>query len=115
MGEVDFLLFLVPFVHREIDNPAEFEAVLGDEAELFANLDACTACEFDEILRLAGDEEAGVAHGKLHLIGDLLGALRPDVLRQGTGATLLALAPEDVTEAGLALACLLYTSPSPRD
>src|SRR5450830_1702940 len=31
-------------------------------------------------------------------------ALRPDVLRQGTGAALLALAPEDITEARLALA-----------
>src|ERR1019366_14935 len=90
--------------HREIDNPAEVEAVLGDQAEFFADLDARAACEFDEILRLAGDEEAGVTDGELHLIGDLLGALRPDVLRQGAGAAFFAFAPEDVAQARLTLA-----------
>ena len=59
--EVDFLLLLVPFVHREIDDPAELEAVLGDQAELLADLGARRAGELDEILRLAGDKEAGVA------------------------------------------------------
>ena len=104
MREVDFLLLLVPFVHREIDDPAELEAVLGDQAEFLADLGARGAGEFDEILRLAGDEEAGVADAELELIGDLLGALRPDVLGERAGAALLAFAPEDVAEAGLALA-----------
>ena len=103
--EVDLLFFLVPFVHREIDDPAEFEAVLGDQAELLADLGARGAGELDEILRLAGDEEAGVADAEASsLVGDLLGALGPDVLGERAGAALLAFAPEDVAEAGLALA-----------
>ena len=32
VGEVDLLVFLVPFVHREVDDPAEFEAVFVDQA-----------------------------------------------------------------------------------
>ena len=63
--EVDLLLFLVPFVHREVDDPAEVEAVLGDQAELLADLGARGAGELDEVLRLAGDEEAGVADAEL--------------------------------------------------
>ena len=102
--EVDLLLLLVPFVHREIDDPAELEAVLGDQAELFADLGARGTGELDEVLRLAGDEEAGVADAEPQLIGDLLGALRPDVLGERTGAALLAFAPEDVAEARLAFA-----------
>ena len=40
VGEVDLLLLLVPLVHREIDDPAEGEAVLVDEVELAADLAA---------------------------------------------------------------------------
>ena len=83
VGEVDLLLFLVPLVHREIDDPAELEAVLGDQPKLFADLRARRAGEFDEILRLAGDEEHGVADAELELIGDLLRAFRPDFLASG--------------------------------
>ena len=57
-----------------------------------------------EILRLAGDEETGVADLEAELIGDLLGALRPDVLGERARAALLAFAPEDVAEARLAFA-----------
>ena len=59
---------------------------------------------FTNSLRLAGDEEHRVADAEPELIGDLLGALRADVLGERAGAALLALAPEDVAEPRLALA-----------
>src|ERR1700732_2709495 len=37
MRKVDFLLVLVPFVHRKIDDPTEFENILFREAELTAD------------------------------------------------------------------------------
>ena len=45
VGEVDLLLLLVPFVHREVDDPAEFELVLVGEVQLTA----------DTVTRLAGE------------------------------------------------------------
>src|SRR5262249_45975047 len=100
-GEVDLLLFLVPFVHREVDDPAELEAVLVDESEIGTNLGARRPRELDEILGLAGDEEHGVADAKAELLAHRLRALRPEVAR---GPALLAVAPEDVAEARLTLA-----------
>ena len=52
----------------------------------------------------AGDEEHGIADAKAELIGDLLGTLGADVLGERPGAAFFAFAPEDVAEAGLALA-----------
>ena len=36
MREVDLLLLLAPFVHGKVDDPAQLEAILGDEIELGA-------------------------------------------------------------------------------
>ena len=104
VGEVDLLLLLVPLVHREVDDPAELEAVLGDEVELFADLGARRPGELHELIRPAGDEERRIADADAELLCDLLGALRPDVARQRTRAALFAFAPEDIAEAGLPLA-----------
>ena len=82
MREVDLLLFLVPFEHREIDDPAELEAVLVDQVEIFADLGARRPGELHEIRRLAGDEEHGVAGLQPKLRANLLGALRSDVVRE---------------------------------
>src|SRR6188508_3314659 len=101
MGEIDLLLFLVPFIHRKIDNPTELEAALVDESQLLADLGPRRPRKFHEVLWLAGDEETGVADAELHLIGDLLGALRTDIFGQRARTALLAFAPEDVTETGL--------------
>src|SRR5215813_13388157 len=38
VGEVYSLLLLVPFIHGEIDDPAEFEAVLLNELQVFSHL-----------------------------------------------------------------------------
>ena len=59
--EVDLLVLLVPFVHRKIDDPAQLEAVLRDQAEFFADLGSRGAGEFHEALRLAGNEKHRVA------------------------------------------------------
>ncbi len=61
MGEVDLLLLLVPFVHREIDDPAERELIAVDQAEVRADLGARQAGECDNVLRLAGNEKHRIA------------------------------------------------------
>ena len=104
VGEVDLLLLLVPLVHREVDDPAELEAVLVDEVEFLADLGARGTGELHELVRPAGDEERRVADAEAELVRDLLGALRPDVARERTSAALFAFTPEDVAEARLALA-----------
>ena len=53
---------------------------LAIRSKLLADLGARGAGELHEVLRLAGDEEHRVADAELELLGDLLGALRPDVL-----------------------------------
>ena len=64
MGKVDLLFLFIPFVHRKVDNPAQLEAILGDEVKLLADFGARRAGEFVESLRIAGDKEHGVALAK---------------------------------------------------
>ena len=59
--EVDFLLLLVPLVHRKVDDPAEREPVAVDQPELLADPGARGARELEKLLRLAGDEEDRIA------------------------------------------------------
>ena len=61
VGEVDLLLVLVPLIHREIDDPAELETVLGDQAELLADPRARGAGKLGRAARLVGGEEHRVA------------------------------------------------------
>ena len=85
--EVDPLLVLVPFVEREVDDPAQLKAVPVDEvrAPRRPRLRAC-AGEPGELLRITGDEEGGVPVGESELLPDRLGALRADVLGDRAGA-----------------------------
>ena len=76
MGEVDFLVLLVPFVHREVDDPAQLEAVLVDQPEFLAILVRAAPANL-EILRLAGDEEHRVAILQTEFLAQLFGALPP--------------------------------------
>src|SRR5262249_17380824 len=59
--EVDSLLLFVPFIHWEIDDPAELEAILGDDSKLLADLAARGAGELGSGRRLVGDEEHAIA------------------------------------------------------
>ncbi len=61
MGEVDFLLVLVPLEEREVDDPAKREAVAVDQIQFLAGAGARRAREGDEFFRIAGDEERGIA------------------------------------------------------
>ena len=70
MREIDLLLFLVPLVHREIDDPAEFEPVLVDQVQFFAELGAGKAGEFPELVGIAGDEEGRIALLQAELCAD---------------------------------------------
>ena len=101
--EVDLLVFLVVFVHREVDDPGELEPVLVDQVQLLAELGAREAGEFPELVGIAGDEERGIALLQAELRADRRGPLRADIVGKRTGA-LAALAPHDVAEPGLALA-----------
>ena len=64
-------------------------------------------CELVELLRIAGDEEGGVAVFEAELGADRLGAFLADVLGDRTGAFQLVafLAPEDVAEPGWPSPC----------
>src|SRR3954462_9909709 len=87
MREVDLLLLLVPLEHREIDDPAELEAVLLNEVEVLADLGTRGAGEFYEIGRIAGNEEHRVACLEAELRAKLFGALRPDIVGDGPAST----------------------------
>src|SRR5690606_1184893 len=104
VGEVDLLLVLVPLEEREVDDPAEFEAVAVDQVQLLADPGARFARELVELRGFAGDEEAGVAVVEAELGADRLGAFRTNVLGKRAGAfqRLAFTTPEDVAETRLA-------------
>src|SRR4030095_7555703 len=101
--EVDLVLLLVPLIHREIHDPAELESVLIDEIELASHPIARLAREFVELLLPAGDEENRVPDAELELATNGFAALGPYVAGDRAGTSLLALAPEYVSEPRLAL------------
>src|SRR5690606_3288235 len=104
MREVDLLLVLVPFVEREVHDPGEFDSVLAAQVQLAANPLPGEPGELVEAHWSTGHEEAGVAHFQAELIADSARSFRTDVLGDRAGTAFLALAPEDVTKARLALA-----------
>src|SRR5215470_17500449 len=102
MREVDPPLLLVPLIHREIDDPAELEAIGLGEPKLVADFDARLASKRSERLRRSRHKEHGIAIIEPDLLTDRLGPVRADVLGDGTCA--LAFAKEDVAETRLAFA-----------
>src|SRR5262249_40206444 len=104
--EVDLLLFLVPFVHREVDDPAELEAILRDQVEILTDLGAHRTRELHEHIGIAGNKEDGVASLEAERRAQLLGALRSDIVGDRAAAERLPalLDKEDVAEPGLPLA-----------
>src|SRR5690606_37710905 len=104
--EVDLLLFFVPFVEREVDDPAKLKPVAIDEVQLLASPCAGSACKRSELLRIACCKEAGVAVTEAKLLADGFGALFANVLGDRPGALDLVtfLAPENVAKARLPLA-----------
>ncbi len=106
MAEVDLFLVFVPLIEGEVDDPGELELIAVDQIELFARPRAGGAGKGGEFLRVACSEETGIAVLKAKLGADRLGALRADILGDGTGAlkAFAFLAPEDIAEPRLALA-----------
>jgi hypothetical protein len=99
--EVDLLVFLVVFVHREIDDPRQRVLILVDQVQLLADLGARESCEFPELCRVAGDEERGIAPGIDRIVMLLAGEenLREVVLfpMNQRAEDLLMGAPSEVT------------------
>jgi hypothetical protein len=60
VAEIDLLVVLVIFEHREIDDPAEFEALVVDQAQLLGDARAREAGELGGLRFLAGREEQAV-------------------------------------------------------
>src|SRR5262249_27582207 len=106
VGEVDALLLLVPFIEREVDDPAAGELVDIGELELGPDAVPRLAGELVEFRRVACGEEGRIAIGETELLADGFGALFANVLGDGPGRFQLAAfaAPEDVAKARLALA-----------
>ena len=100
--EVDAARVLVQFEHRIVDDPAEIEAVLGDQVEVLADLGARGGSERREVSGHAGHEEHGIAVVQTERRLQRRRALVADVL--GDGASALAVAEEDVAQSRLALA-----------
>ncbi len=80
MREVDLLLLLVPFEHREVDDPAELELLLGHQLQLGPDPGAGQAGELGEHRRIAGHEEGGVAALQAQLHANCFCRFRSDVL-----------------------------------
>ena len=80
MRELDLFLVFVPFVHGEVDDPGEFEPFLVDKLEFLADFRAREPGEFGELVRIAGDEECGVASLEAERKADRLDALRANVV-----------------------------------
>src|SRR5690606_21077135 len=98
------LLFLVPLEEREVHDPGKLVAVLVDQVQLAADTIPGETGELVEARRVTRYEEAGIAYFQAYLIADSARPFRSDVLGDGPGSSFLALAPEDVAEARLALA-----------
>src|SRR5262249_50924312 len=102
MREVDLLLLFVPFVHGEVDNPAEIETVFRNESKFGTDLITRGPRELDEIARLSGNAEHRFSIVEPELRTHRSRSFRPDVLRHRPGAALLALTPEDISQTRLA-------------
>src|SRR5262249_36936262 len=104
MGKVDFLFLFVPFIHREVDNPAKFETIVVDQLQLMANPVSRLAGELVELHWIAGREENGIADLERKLPLKSERPLRSYVLADRPGPALFSLTPENIPEARLTFA-----------
>ena len=104
MREVDLLLLVAPFIHGEIDNPAELELVLVDQTQIEPDLVTRRARELVEGVWITADKECRVADLQTQLLTNGFGPLRADILGDRTGSALFTFTPEDIAQTGLPLA-----------
>ena len=102
VAEVDLLLLVIIFEHREVDDPAEAERALLDQVELLGDAGPGEAGELGGLVFLAGGEEDAVVGAKAHRLGQLVHALGAVVL--GDRAAPFAALAGGVAEAGEAFA-----------
>ena len=104
MREVDLLLFLIEFVHREVNDPAEMEIVVGRgfEIELIADANPGGAREFCRGVGLAGREEDSISGLCARCLGDALLDWFGDELGNRTFADKFStiIFEDDVTQSG---------------
>src|SRR3546814_2515454 len=99
----DLLLrVLVIFIHREIDDPAEAEGVLLDQAQFLPNAGACKSGELRRVLFLACGEKYAVVEAKAKRCDQLCRAFLAVIL--GDGAARLAALDVDITKPCMAFA-----------
>ena len=96
MREVDLLLLVIVFVHREVDDPGEFEPILVNQVQLFGEFGAREAGKLPKLVGIAGDEERGIAFLQPQGIAYSCRPFRADVIGKRT-CPLAALAPHDVS------------------
>ena len=97
MAEVDFLAFFVIFVHREIDDPAEFERVFFDDVHVLRDFGARLPGHFRGFERFVADEETESPSSQPVNWRKFELALRHDETRDGAFAS--ARFERDVAEA----------------
>ncbi len=102
VAEVDLLLLVIIFEHREIDDPAEAERALLDQVELLGDAGPGEAGELGRLGFLAGGEENAVVGAKAHRVGERVHAFGAVVL--GDRAAPFAALAGRIAEAGEALA-----------
>ena len=65
MGEINFLVFFIPFKHREINDPAEFIPVFINQFEFFGGSGSGIPCKGCKFAWFSGNEETGIAISKV--------------------------------------------------
>ena len=79
MRKLDLFVVLIPFVKREIDDPAQLEAIRLDQAQLIGDAGSRQACELGGLGRFACREEQAVVGAKAELRIKRLHAFLPVV------------------------------------
>ena len=101
MREIDASRIFVQLEHRIVDDPAEIEAVLGDQVQVLADLGPRRRGEGCKFARHTGHEEHGVAVVQPERRLERRRAVFADVL--GDWSRPFAVAEEDIAQARLAL------------
>ena len=102
MGKIDLLVFLAPFVKREVDDPAKAECVFFDEIKLLTGACARGTCQLGGLLFLARSKEATIVGTKANGVVQRLHAFVAMVL--GNGAAKFASLAGNVAQASMAFA-----------
>ena len=102
MGKIDLLVFLAPFIKREVDDPAKAECVFFNEIKLLTRACARGTGELGGLLFLASGKEATIVGTKANGVVQRLHAFVAVVL--GNGAAKFASLAGDVAQASMAFA-----------